>query len=353
MRSVTELPLHGGKAPKWLFGRMTKLGRAISLVIMDEFGPDELLRRLSDSNWFQALSCAIGYDWHSSGTTTVTIGALKESLNDTGEIFIAGGKGKEGLRTPTQIEEGTARLSIGREADRFKESSRLAAKTDSSMIYDGIGIYHHAFLFTKSGKWAVVQQAMHKEERKAIRFQWFSDGLDAGDMLNEPHSGMGSSLKRMSLDLTSTENAWVRESSADAAREVPHIEHYPHRHGIVPRIDLSPRAVKAINTINEIDPEDYKELLLIKGVGRSALRSLAFVASLIYDKELAYRDPVAYAYNLGGKDGIPFPVPRKTYDSVIKEMEGIVDSANMERGERYGALRRLSLITNTTTQSSF
>ncbi|HIH50457.1 TPA: DUF763 domain-containing protein, partial [Candidatus Micrarchaeota archaeon] len=71
MRSVTELPLHGGRAPRWLFGRMVKLSQAISTVIIDEFGPDELVRRIADPNWFQALACAIGYDWHSSGTTTV------------------------------------------------------------------------------------------------------------------------------------------------------------------------------------------------------------------------------------------------------------------------------------------
>ncbi len=62
MRSVTELPLHGGHAPGWLFGRMVKLSGAIAAVIIDDFGPDELLRRIADPNWFQALACAIGYD---------------------------------------------------------------------------------------------------------------------------------------------------------------------------------------------------------------------------------------------------------------------------------------------------
>src|ERR1700733_6270048 len=142
MRSVTELPLHGGKAPRWLFGRMVKLSQAISYVIMDDFGSDELLRRLADKNWFQALSCAIGYDWHSSGTTTVTMGALKEALNGSGEIYIAGGKGKAGTNTPKDIVAGTDSLSIPNESDRFIENSRLAAKIDASLVYDDIGIYH-------------------------------------------------------------------------------------------------------------------------------------------------------------------------------------------------------------------
>lgn len=70
------------------------------------------------------------------------------------------------------------------------------------------------------------------------------------------------------------------------------------------------------------------------------------MSSLIFDKELAYRDPVAFSYNVGGKDGIPFPVDRRTYDSVIEEMDHIVDSANIEKGEKYLALKRLSSYMN-------
>src|SRR5271169_5964262 len=175
MRSVTELPLHGGKAPRWLFGRMVKLSRAISYVIMDDFGADELLRRLADPNWFQALSCAIGYDWHSSGTTTVTMGALKEAINGTGEIFIAGGKGKAGLNTPTDIVKGVDALSMPSRADELKQTSRIAAKVDSALVYDDIGIYHHTLVFSKSGKWAVVQQGMSNKSNMVVRFQWYSD----------------------------------------------------------------------------------------------------------------------------------------------------------------------------------
>ena len=78
---VANLPLHLGKAPRWLFRRMVALSKEISQVIDYEYGTDEFLRRLSDPFWFQALSCVLGYDWHSSGTTTVTCGALKEAIN--------------------------------------------------------------------------------------------------------------------------------------------------------------------------------------------------------------------------------------------------------------------------------
>ena len=139
---------------------MVKLSQAISYVIMDDFGPDELVKRIADPNWFQALACAIGYDWHSSGTTTVTMGALKEALNGSGEVFIAGGKGKAGTQNASDIVEGTDLLSMPSRSDGLKEQSRIAAKVDSRY-----GLRQHRHLpphddVHKSGKWAVVQQAM-------------------------------------------------------------------------------------------------------------------------------------------------------------------------------------------------
>ncbi len=344
MHNATVLPLHSGKAPRWLFQRMVKLARAISLVIIDDFGSGEFLRRLSDRNWFQALSCAIGYDWHSSGTTTVTVGALKEALNDTGEVFIAGGKGKAGLKTPEEIVIGTDSLSIPNEAERFRRNSRLAAKVDSALVYDNSGIYHHSFIFSRNKKWSVIQQAMDLESGTAIRYQWYSELVDENDMANEPHSSIDTEMHVQTLDLTASANEWARESGPEALEEYERIFHgsYPHRHDIVPSIDLSIRAQNVIKRASEIAPKDYEELLLVKGMGRATLRSLAFVSSLIYDKELAYRDPIAFAYNLGGKDGIPFGVPRKTYDEVIESMEHIIDSAKVETRDRYYILKRLS-----------
>lgn len=44
----TDLPLHGGKVPPWLYQRMGKLGIAIVEAIVLDYGKDEVLRRLSD-----------------------------------------------------------------------------------------------------------------------------------------------------------------------------------------------------------------------------------------------------------------------------------------------------------------
>src|SRR5512136_1522151 len=97
-----QLPLHGGKAPRWLFTRMVRLAREISVHVITEHGADEFLARLSDPFWFQALGCALGFDWHSSGVTTTTCGALKDGLNGMETelgLFVAGGKGASSRQT--------------------------------------------------------------------------------------------------------------------------------------------------------------------------------------------------------------------------------------------------------------
>ncbi len=59
---------------------MVKLAHEITTIIIDEYGRDEFLRRISDPYWFQALGCVLGYDWHSSGVTTVLTGVLKSAI---------------------------------------------------------------------------------------------------------------------------------------------------------------------------------------------------------------------------------------------------------------------------------
>ena len=76
-----DLPLHGGRVPRWLSDRMEKLGTAIVESVVYHYGTPEFLSRLSDPFWFQALGAVMGMDWHSSGITTSVLGALKRGLN--------------------------------------------------------------------------------------------------------------------------------------------------------------------------------------------------------------------------------------------------------------------------------
>jgi len=80
-RGTAVLPLHYGRAPPWLVERMIKLSKEIVAIIVDEYGSGAFLQRISDPYWFQALGCVLGYDWHSSGVTTVLTGVLKKCIN--------------------------------------------------------------------------------------------------------------------------------------------------------------------------------------------------------------------------------------------------------------------------------
>jgi hypothetical protein len=95
-RGVATFGLDEGRCPKWLFERMVKLGREITQVLIDEYGPDEFVRRIADPVWFQSLGTVLAFDWNASGLTTILTAALKEAVRgmerDLG-IFICGGKG--------------------------------------------------------------------------------------------------------------------------------------------------------------------------------------------------------------------------------------------------------------------
>ena len=141
-----DLPLHSGRAPAWLFGRMKQLAPAIVEAIVIEHGRRTFLERLSDPRWFQAFGCVLGFDWHSSGVTTTVCGALKEGLApraaDLG-LYVAGGKGKTSRQTPNElIAIGTA---LGIDGARLAYNSRMAAKVDSAAVQDGFDIYQHSF----------------------------------------------------------------------------------------------------------------------------------------------------------------------------------------------------------------
>lgn len=178
--SVINLPLHGGHAPPYLIRRMIRLSQAISKVIVDEYGQQEFLRRLSDPLWFQAFGCVLGFDWHSSGVTTVVTGVLKQALKaDFHGISIAGGKGKKSTATKNDIPE-LAEKYYNLSSIKINEllyASRMAAKIDNAAIQDGYSLYHHVIFFDQHGDWAIIQQGMNSINRMARRYHWISDNM--------------------------------------------------------------------------------------------------------------------------------------------------------------------------------
>lgn len=347
---TAQLPLHGGRAPAWLFTRMVKLAREISIHVVSEFGPEEMLRRLSDPFWFQAFGCVLGFDWHSSGVTTTVTGAVKEGIRglegDLG-LFAGGGKGAVSRKTPQEITAACEMLSI--DPKPLVYASRMSAKVDSAAVQDGYQLYHHAFFFTPSGAWCVVQQGMNDSNGMARRYHWLSAQVES--YVNEPHAAVCAEAQAPTMNLVAAESAPVRETSADLARQTPDVVlkaltsmpalTMPKRHAVLVA-DVNPQYLQKI-LLKTYDraPENFETLLGMEGVGARTLRALALVSEIIYGTPASTRDPARFSFAHGGKDGFPYPVDTGTYDKTVEVLRAAVTKAGIDRSERVAALKRL------------
>ncbi|MEJ5292567.1 MAG: DUF763 domain-containing protein [Candidatus Methanosuratincola sp.] len=352
---TAQLPLHGGWAPPWLLKRMKSLARGIALIMIDEFGKDELLRRLSDPFWFQSLGCVLGFDWHSSGVTTVTTAVLKSAMDpeETG-IAICGGKGRHSRKTLEEICLIGDKLGLSTaKIDSLRYASRMGAKVDTAAVQAGYTLYHHCFIFTENGEWIIVQQGLNAEKKVARRFHWASESVNS--FVVEPHKAIVGVDEGNVLNMTARESEGCRAASVDLAREPPE----KLRSSIVSLKDPLQQTLgewtgermlvmpwninwKALERAYNAQPKNYEELIGLEGVGPTTVKGLALISELIYGEAPSWRDPVKYSFAFGGKDGVPFPVRRREMDEAIEILRLATESAKLGEKERQDALRRLS-----------
>jgi hypothetical protein len=345
---------------------MCSLAKEIVRVIVDEYGKDNFLRRVSDPFWFQALGCVLGYDWHSSGVTTVLTGVLKQAVGpeDHG-IAVCGGKGKKSRQTPAEIMEAGEKFGLsGGKIYDLCYASRMSAKVDNAAIQAGYPLYHHAFFLTEDGKWAVVQQGMCLLDRTARRYHWVSDIVQS--FVVEPHNAIvGDAKREVALDMTANESEACRETSVDVARErpertmrllmpsssvrqkllqewLPETPNTVAKEGMVNVLSM-PRSMnwKTLREVYEFQPRNYEELLAFKGVGPATVRGLALIAELVYGDKPSWKDPVKYSFAYGGKDGVPYPVNREVMDESIQILRQAIDEARIGDREKLNSLERL------------
>lgn len=356
---VADLKLHPGKAPHWLIKRMMPMASAVCEFIVDEYGTLELLKRLSDPVYFQALSNALGYDWDSSGSTTVTCGVLKSVLSFEKHNMIAvGGKGRASLKTPQQL---LALHDFGMDGANLADSSRIIAKVDNAAVQDGYQLYQHVFFVDIEENWTVVQQGMNDGTDDARRYHWSSEKVK--DFIEEPHTGMISGeIGNTTLDMTAKVSDDCRKTSVDVAQEEPlrvrrHFDNlkpygettllpWLEEGGNVielPAYKVIPRRMdwRAVRKAYETQPRDYEELIRINGIGPATVRGLALISEMIYGSPPSWSDPVRMTFAFGGKDGVPFPVPRKAYDDAIRFMETALEESRLGRPDKIRALKRL------------
>jgi uncharacterized protein len=331
---------------------MKKLSKEIILFLMDVFGKEEVLLRLSDPFWFQAFGCALGFDWHSSGVTTTVCGAVKEGIKGMEEdlgFFVTGGKGRVSRRTPREIEQICERGPM--DAAPLIYASRMSAKVDSAAVQDGYQIYHHCFFFTDSGSWAVVQQGMNEETGYARRYHWL--GKEVKDFVCEPHWAVCCDQRGEGLNLVAQESDSTRRSITGLSREGPDFLmtegkkvkdlYLPGRHSI-PMEDIRlEKLEKHFREIHEQAPDHFEHLLGVRGVGPKTLRALALISELIYGVTPSFKDPAHFSFAHGGKDGHPYPVDRAVYDQTIDVLRAAVDKAKIGDRDKVDAIRRLTV----------
>ena len=369
-RGIATFGLDYGKCPKWLFERMVKLSRRMIYAIIQEEGPDEFIKRIADPVWFQSLGTVLAFDWNSSGITTILTAALKEAIRgqekDLG-IFICGGKGKTSRKTPDEILNWGERISLPENNTRaLVYNSKMAAKVDSSLIQSlqaPFQIYHHSFMFSKNGAWAVVQQGLNVQSQTARRYHWYSKNIK--DLVQEPHSGIASEQKLDSvLNLTAKESnqnrgistGLVSQSFNTLMKDIRLLRKYytplsqmmeigvpasGSRQQRLKFLNLENKEFKWHPVVNEDfskskylekilwslcdrKPENYEKLLATPGVGPKTIRALALTAEVIYGAKPSYEDPARYSFAHGGKDATPYPVDRPTYDQTIERLRGFL-----------------------------
>jgi len=365
---IAKLPLHYGRAPLYLVVRMQKLAHEIANIMVDEYGPDEFLKRVSDPFWFQALGCVLGYDWHSSGVTTVVTGILKKAIiPEEHSIVVCGGKGKASRRTPEEIMINGEKFGFSDSTIKtIQYASRMSAKVDNTAVQTGYQLYHHTFFLTKDRKWAVVQQGMCPLDRTARRYHWLSDNVKS--FVVEPHNAIACNVEREeALDMTAKQSEGCRKASVDIVNESPNrlanalTSLLPNSQKTLSQwmptvsernfgqhpIDFihMPMSInwKTIKELYDFQPKNYEELLAVKGVGPATVRGLALVAEIIYGEKPSWKDPVKYSYAYGGKDGVPFPVDRKAMDKSIEILKQAVEEAKIGDKDKMHSLQRLRI----------
>ena len=353
---TADLPLHGGRVPRWLAERMTELGAAVVEHVVLSYGPTEFLTRLSDPFWFQALGCVMGMDWHSSGITTSVMGALKRGLNprfsDLG-FMICGGRGRHSKRTPDELIEFSGRTGL--DGDALARTSRLTARIDNNAIADGFQLYQHSFVIHKSGEWSVVQQGMNASNHLARRYHWHSTAVR--DFVSDPHTAILGQPQGTILNLVDARAALAQQALLTIAAQPPESSLQEARKLVMPvhhdvrAADVDLKRLGAVLAVaHERELRDFASLLLVEGLGPRTLQALALIAEVVHGAPSRFSDPARFSFAHGGKDGHPFPVPLKTYDESLGVLRRSLEAARLGNNEKREGFSRLDRLTRAVEQ---
>jgi hypothetical protein len=199
-----------------------------------------------------------------------------------------------------------------------------------------------------------------------------SDGPSAKTPAESSATGGKPKYRQLTLNMVAAEAEANRRGSAALVAENPdwlvqEVERLtegptlfaPRQHFVLKTDVNMKRLRKIIVDAHSRHPEDFEALLGIRGVGPRTVRSLSLLAEVIFQAPPSHRDPAApavggekgvtddrrwadYSYAHGGKDGIPYPVDRETYDHNIAVLEDAIRRARIGENDKFSALRRLA-----------
>lgn len=352
-----DLALMRGHIPHWLYERMKRLCLAIVESILTEYGPQELVARLSDPFWFQSFGAVIGMDWNSSGVTTAVTRALKDAINPQAKalgLYVCGGKGKASMKTPDELRQVGDRTGL--DADALARCSKLSAKVDNTAIQDGYQLYLHSFIVTQGGHWTVIQQGMKTGQRSARRYHWHSEGLTS--FVDDPHTAVCGDPQGQILNLATASAQPTRGGILEIAHQTPvHTLQtlrkltVPSHYGIKAG-DVDMRRLGAVLELAQDNPaERFEDLLMLRGLGPRTLQSLTLVSEVIHGTPSRFSDPARFAFAHGSKGSRPFPIATHVYDQTIETLRKAVDMARIGEVERCKAISKLARLAERAEES--
>jgi hypothetical protein len=184
----------------------------------------------------------------------------------------------------------------------------------------------------------------------------------------EPHDAVvGDTKQETVLDMTAKASEGCRKTSTDIAKEKPKKlkklllsirpvhqkslqEWIPQPLGKEYAVDAFslPRNLdwKAVKRVYDFQPKNYEELISTRGIGPATVRALALVSDLVYGEKPCWEDPMKYSFCVGGKDGVPYPVDKPTYDETIEILENAIKQARVGSKDKLNAVKRLRVLVN-------
>ena len=273
---------------------------------------------------------------------------LKTVLEDLNLGVVAcGGKGRRSRETPKEILDKGVRLGLSSSRlEELREVSRLVAKADNVATQSGHQLYHHVMFISEDGDYCVVQQGMNTLNRSARRFHWFNQ--EADQVFNDPGRHVVADRRlNLVLNTPSRESRECRKAVVDIAKMNPGkvknlygecVDRYVKRgyHLRLPAYLKMPKRLNwdALLASYELQPSNFKGLLSIEGMGPATVRGLCLISELIYGSKPSWKDPAKFSFAFGGKDGVPYPVNRRSMDEAISFMgevaEGLEGEAKRE-----------------------